>query len=117
MGGACAVQHRERGIVISGAVPNTSEIHGCNPSSWIFLAYARIDIDQGAKKRLRLRRFAQLQQNIAKIYASCRIIWRQDQDSSQHQIGRASCRERGVDLGGRRIIKKKKDEYATLSYT
>src|SRR3989449_9598504 len=24
------------------------------------------------------------------------------------QIGRASCRERGVDLGGRRIIKKKK---------
>ena len=23
------------------------------------------------------------------------------------QIGRASCRERGVDLGGRRIIKKK----------
>ena len=26
------------------------------------------------------------------------------------QIGRASCRERGVDLGGRRIIKKKKRE-------
>src|SRR2546429_614226 len=25
------------------------------------------------------------------------------------QIGRASCRERGVDLGGRRIIKKKKN--------
>src|SRR2546422_9634772 len=25
-----------------------------------------------------------------------------------HEIGRASCRERGVDLGGRRIIKKKK---------
>src|SRR5260221_11537619 len=24
------------------------------------------------------------------------------------EIGRASCRERGVDLGGRRIIKKKK---------
>src|SRR5690348_18452901 len=26
----------------------------------------------------------------------------------RHEIGRASCRERGVDLGGRRIIKKKK---------
>ena len=26
------------------------------------------------------------------------------------QIGRASCRERGVDLGGRRIIKKKKEK-------
>src|SRR5438046_10235615 len=26
------------------------------------------------------------------------------------QIGRASCRERGVDLGGRRIIKKKKKQ-------
>src|SRR5690349_22809192 len=26
------------------------------------------------------------------------------------EIGRASCRERGVDLGGRRIIKKKKEE-------
>src|SRR2546429_2319622 len=26
------------------------------------------------------------------------------------EIGRASCRERGVDLGGRRIIKKKKRE-------
>ena len=26
----------------------------------------------------------------------------------EEQIGRASCRERGVDLGGRRIIKKKK---------
>src|SRR5438270_4877992 len=26
------------------------------------------------------------------------------------QIGRASCRERGVDLGGRRIIKKKRKE-------
>src|SRR2546430_909678 len=29
---------------------------------------------------------------------------------SLSEIGRASCRERGVDLGGRRIIKKKKDE-------
>src|SRR5215213_10359561 len=28
--------------------------------------------------------------------------------SSRTRIGRASCRERGVDLGGRRIIKKKK---------
>src|SRR5438445_13006386 len=27
------------------------------------------------------------------------------------QIGRASCRERGVDLGGRRIMKKKKRGY------
>src|SRR5687767_15896397 len=27
---------------------------------------------------------------------------------SSPKIGRASCRERGVDLGGRRIIKKKK---------
>src|SRR2546430_6458955 len=27
---------------------------------------------------------------------------------SCYEIGRASCRERGVDLGGRRIIKKKK---------
>src|SRR5256885_6566665 len=98
MGGACAVQHRERGIVISGAVPNTSEIHGCNPSSWIFLAYARIDIDQGAKKRLRLRRFAQLQQNIAKIYASCRIIWRQDQDSSQHLFSNSIVPTAGIDL-------------------
>src|SRR5687768_18550583 len=26
---------------------------------------------------------------------------------NRQQIGRASCRERGVDLGGRRIIKKK----------
>src|SRR6266511_5035687 len=26
------------------------------------------------------------------------------------EIGRASCRERGVDLGGRRIIKKKKQK-------
>src|SRR2546430_14999535 len=38
------------------------------------------------------------------------------------EIGRASCRERGVDLGGRRIIKKKKrremwgeQEYTTVS--
>ena len=29
--------------------------------------------------------------------------------SARRQIGRASCRERGVDLGGRRIIKKKKE--------
>src|SRR2546426_9385504 len=28
--------------------------------------------------------------------------------SDEHEIGRASCRERSVDLGGRRIIKKKK---------
>src|SRR2546429_8251146 len=27
---------------------------------------------------------------------------------ARDEIGRASCRERGVDLGGRRIIKKKK---------
>src|SRR2546427_12649326 len=27
------------------------------------------------------------------------------------QIGRASCRERSVDLGGRRIIKKKNDSH------
>src|SRR5438034_11517878 len=27
------------------------------------------------------------------------------------QIGRASCRERSVDVGGRRIIKKKRDKY------
>src|SRR2546427_2916309 len=27
------------------------------------------------------------------------------------EIGRASCRERGVDLGGRRIIKKKKSKH------
>jgi len=27
------------------------------------------------------------------------------------QIGRASCRESGVDLGGRRIIKKKKKKH------
>src|SRR3712207_9109712 len=27
------------------------------------------------------------------------------------EIGRASCRERGVDLGGRRIIKKKNNIY------
>src|SRR5256885_3483279 len=31
--------------------------------------------------------------------------------SGRTQIGRASCRERGVDLGGRRIIKKKKTFY------
>src|SRR3990167_10887624 len=31
------------------------------------------------------------------------------------QIGRASCRERGVDLGGRRIIKKKKNKKRTRS--
>src|SRR2546430_4183232 len=30
--------------------------------------------------------------------------------SVSEEIGRASCRERGVDLGGRRIIKKKKQE-------
>ena len=30
------------------------------------------------------------------------------------KIGRASCRERGVDLGGRRIIKKKKEISATF---
>src|SRR5216684_8163602 len=29
------------------------------------------------------------------------------------KIGRASCRERGVDLGGRRIIKKKKKKKIT----
>src|SRR6266480_7143166 len=29
---------------------------------------------------------------------------------AQAVIGRASCRERGVDLGGRRIIKKKKKQ-------
>src|SRR5256885_7237960 len=29
-------------------------------------------------------------------------------DNAEAEIGRASCRERGVDLGGRRIIKKKK---------
>src|SRR2546430_5701113 len=28
-----------------------------------------------------------------------------------NEIGRASCRERGVDLGGRRIIKKKKKKH------
>src|SRR5450432_4559657 len=32
--------------------------------------------------------------------------------SRDDQIGRASCRERGVDLGGRRIIKKKKKDKA-----
>src|SRR2546430_16777818 len=31
------------------------------------------------------------------------------------QIGRASCRERSVDLGGRRIIKKKKKQYSGRS--
>src|SRR2546430_14443118 len=31
------------------------------------------------------------------------------------EIGRASCRERGVDLGGRRIIKKKKKPHQTIS--
>src|SRR5437764_11002595 len=40
---------------------------------------------------------------------------REDRDGEQRrhrpvEIGRASCRERGVDLGGRRIIKKKKEE-------
>src|SRR3712207_9476467 len=30
------------------------------------------------------------------------------------EIGRASCRERGVDLGGRRIIKKKKREVCSV---
>ena len=29
------------------------------------------------------------------------------QEHVAYKIGRASCRERGVDLGGRRIIKKK----------
>src|SRR2546426_10423692 len=29
----------------------------------------------------------------------------------REKIGRASCRERSVDLGGRRIIKKKKSRY------
>src|SRR3712207_9488498 len=29
---------------------------------------------------------------------------------AKNEIGRASCRERGVDLGGRRIIKKKKSK-------
>src|SRR5947209_13252183 len=39
--------------------------------------------------------------------------------SSEHiiaaisQIGRASCRERGVDLGGRRVIKKKNNKKRT----
>src|SRR3712207_9030368 len=33
------------------------------------------------------------------------------------QIGRASCRERGVDLGGRRIIKKKKQDPSNNSIT
>src|SRR6266498_2836063 len=32
------------------------------------------------------------------------------------EIGRASCRERGVDLGGRRIIKKKKRKKKTKIY-
>src|SRR3712207_9111726 len=31
-----------------------------------------------------------------------------DRRHQEHEIGRASCRERSVDLGGRRIIKKKK---------
>src|SRR5215204_4947362 len=36
--------------------------------------------------------------------ASSEKSWR----LASREIGRASCRERGVDLGGRRIIKKKK---------
>src|SRR2546427_124655 len=32
-------------------------------------------------------------------------------DSWVEEIGRASCREKSVDLGGRRIIKKKKKKY------
>src|SRR2546422_11711727 len=41
----------------------------------------------------------------------------QARDDARHgvrlvKIGRASCRERGVDLGGRRIIKKKKNKRA-----
>src|SRR5256885_17244771 len=34
--------------------------------------------------------------------------WSGARDLNLGQIGRASCRERSVDLGGRRIIKKKK---------
>src|SRR3954467_8945641 len=37
--------------------------------------------------------------------------------STLNQIGRASCRERGVDLGGRRIIKKKKRAHALVETT
>src|SRR3712207_9088722 len=42
-------------------------------------------------------------------------LLRDDAAARRHraEIGRASCRERGVDLGGRRIIKKKKYKLAT----
>src|SRR5258708_24387041 len=39
------------------------------------------------------------------------MLWwsvKPDGENRISEIGRASCRERGVDLGGRRIIKKKK---------
>src|SRR2546429_7839012 len=35
-------------------------------------------------------------------------VARDIEDALDRQIGRASCREKSVDLGGRRIIKKKK---------
>src|SRR2546426_11446299 len=50
------------------------------------------------------------------IYDGTRCGKRRSQECPQAlpgfagKIGRASCRERGVDLGGRRIIKKKKNE-------
>src|SRR5215813_14431145 len=41
-----------------------------------------------------------------------RDVWEHLFSQAEREIGRASCRERSVDLGGRRIIKKKKKEEA-----
>src|SRR5690606_40917595 len=53
----------------------------------------------------------------APIASICLRTWPADlpTDIEVQQIGRASCRERGVDLGGRRISKKKKKKEITTA--
>src|SRR2546429_3549995 len=52
----------------------------------------------------------------ANVAYSVRVkLARQGAVTQGNQIGRASCRERGVDLGGRRIIKKKKKRINELT--
>src|SRR3712207_9483213 len=70
-------------------------VQTCALPIWTTVAQVRLDRERGSVRYSRAGHLPPL-------------VVDADGDAAFLEIGRASCRERGVDLGGRRIIKKKK---------
>ena len=65
MSGTRGFKHTERAIVVTGFVTNASQIHRRDPHSRIFLADARIRVEQRSKKCFRFRRLTFVKQDVA----------------------------------------------------